>query len=163
MGHAFFRRVKLGWTLLMHRRRLTMRQRQYSSLMMKLWSVPSKLNTQDFKWVQWGTMVQWLGLPALYGPYTACDIQNLEVVQRWLTQFTTNNHKRTGDIVTNILKDLQWLSLEQRRKSNRLAIMNKIQNDQITVPQALSFRNACCATNSTSQDIQVSCRCAFCI
>ena len=29
--------------------------------------------------------------------------------------------------------------------------------------QALSFKNACCVSNSTSQDIQVCCRCAFCI
>ena len=29
--------------------------------------------------------------------------------------------------------------------------------------QALYFKNACCATNSTSQDILVCCMCAFCI
>ena len=28
---------------------------------------------------------------------------------------------------------------------------------------ALSYKNACCAANSTSQDIRVCCRCSFCI
>ena len=33
-----------------------------------------------------------------------------------------------------IMKDLQWPSLEQIRKTNKLAIMYKIQNDQIAIP-----------------------------
>ena len=71
---------------------------------------------------------------AVWDPYTVCDIQRLEAVQRRAAQFVTNNHKRTEGTVTNILKDLQWPSLEQRRKTNRLAIMYKIQNDQIATP-----------------------------
>jgi hypothetical protein len=68
---------------------------------------------------------------AVWDPHTACDIQRLEAVQRRAARFVTNNHRRTEGTVTNILKDLQWPSLEQRRKYNRLAIMYKIQNDQI--------------------------------
>ena len=66
--------------------------------------------------------------------YTAWDIQRLEAVQRRAARFVTNNHKRTEGMVTNIMKDLQWPSLEQRRKTNRSAIMYKIQNDQIAIP-----------------------------
>ena len=71
---------------------------------------------------------------AVWDPFTACDIQRLEAVQRREARFVTNNHKRTEGTVTNIMKDLQWPSLEQRRKTNRLAIMYKIQNDQIAIP-----------------------------
>ena len=71
---------------------------------------------------------------AVWDPYTVCDIQRLEAVQRSAARFVTNNHKRTEGTVTNIMKDLQWPSLEQRRKTNRLAIMYKIQNDQIAIP-----------------------------
>ena len=38
---------------------------------------------------------------------------------------------------------------------------NKLLNLNNNKMQALSFKNACCATNSTSQDIQMCCRCAL--
>ena len=44
---------------------------------------------------------------AVWDPYTACDIQRLEAVQRRAARFVTNNHKRTEGTVTNIMKDLQ--------------------------------------------------------
>ena len=39
----------------------------------------------------------------------------------------------------------------------------KFQRSLLTIPQALSFKNACCAKNSKSQVIQVCCRCARCV
>ena len=71
---------------------------------------------------------------AVWDPHNACDISRLEAVQRRAARFVTNNHKRTEGTVTQILQDLQWPSLEQRRKNNRLAILYKIQNDKIAIP-----------------------------
>ena len=71
---------------------------------------------------------------AVWDPHNACDISRLEAVQRRAARFVTNNHKRTEGTVTQILQDLQWPSLEQRRKNNRLAILYKIQNEQIAIP-----------------------------
>ena len=51
---------------------------------------------------------------------------------------------------------------KHKTKRNKKKTTNFIAHRFHTV-QALSSKNAYCATNSISQDIQVWCRCAFCI
>ena len=44
-----------------------------------------------------------------------------------------------------------------------LDISVSLGSDSVVTKQVLSFQNACCATNSTSHNIHMCCRCAFCI
>ena len=78
---------------------------------------------------------------AVWDPHNKCDKQRLESIQRRAARFVTNEYKRVEGTVTKILDDLQWPSLEQRRKNNRLAIMYKIQNDQIAIPIPANVRS----------------------
>jgi hypothetical protein len=56
------------------------------------------------------------------------------MVQRRAARFVANNYSRTDGTVSNILNDLNWLSLQERRKNIRLAIMYKIHANDIAIP-----------------------------
>ena len=56
------------------------------------------------------------------------------MVQRRAARFVANNYSRSDGTVTNILRDLEWSNLQERRKNTRLAIMFKIHSDDITIP-----------------------------
>ena len=70
---------------------------------------------------------------AVWDPYTTSDIQKLEGIQCRAAQFMAKDYRRAEGTVTNILQELQWPSLEQRRQQIRLSIMNKIHQD-IAIP-----------------------------
>ena len=70
----------------------------------------------------------------VWDPHTTSDIQQLEAVQRRAARFVSNNYKRTEGSVTTILQKLDWPSLQQRRKEQRLTIMFKIHRQDIAVP-----------------------------
>ena len=71
-------------------------------------------------------------LPALRNSDRFLTIPLSKYPQRW--QYCFSFHYNDIWWFTNIMKDLQWPFLEQRRKANRLAILYKIQNDQIAIP-----------------------------
>ena len=57
----------------------------------------------------------------------------------------------------------QWLPLEYFKRYSAFTSAWKLRELSPEGYAALSFRNASCATNNTSQDIQLCCRCASCI
>ena len=71
---------------------------------------------------------------AVWDPYTTSDIQKLEGIQRRAARFVAKDYRRTEGTVTNILQELQWPSLEQRRQQIRLSIMYKIHHQDIAIP-----------------------------
>jgi hypothetical protein len=71
---------------------------------------------------------------SVWDPKLASDIQKIEMVQRRAARFVTGSYKRTPGTVTNILQQLNWPSLEQRRKEQRIIIMYKIQHNAIAIP-----------------------------
>ena len=71
---------------------------------------------------------------AVWDPYTTSDIQKLEGIQRRTAWFVAKDYRRTDGMVTNILQELQWPSLEQRRQQIRLSIMYKIHHQAIAIP-----------------------------
>ena len=71
---------------------------------------------------------------AAWDPYLQKDVNQLETVQRRAARFATNNyHDRTTGCVTSMLQDLQWKSLEERRKTIRLNLLHKMYNKQVDV------------------------------
>ena len=73
---------------------------------------------------------------AVWDPFTNTDIQRLEMIQHKAARFVTKNYSRAPGSITKILEQLQWPTLEQRRKQCRLRNMYKIQ----TEPQPYPYR-----------------------
>ena len=62
------------------------------------------------------------------------DLSNkIEMVQRRAARFVMNDHKRTSS-VTNMLKELDWCSLKDRRTANRLSILHKAREGLLPLP-----------------------------
>ena len=61
----------------------------------------------------------------VWAPYTRCNIDKVESVQRRAARFVVSNYDYTSS-VTGILNDLNWCSLDERRKINRLVMFYKI-------------------------------------
>ena len=62
----------------------------------------------------------------VWDPTASNDIKKLEMVQRVAARYAKNNYKRETGTVTNLLHELAWQTLEERRKSARLQMLYKI-------------------------------------
>ena len=71
----------------------------------------------------------------VWSPHTATDITKLEAVQRRTARWATRDDQRTSS-VTQMIKDLNWRTLEQRRIDSRLTLMYKITYDLVAIPAA---------------------------
>ena len=59
-------------------------------------------------------------------------INKIEMVQRRAARYVTNRYRNTSS-VTSMLGDLEWDTLETRRKKIRLTMMYKIINNLIDI------------------------------
>ena len=69
----------------------------------------------------------------VWDPRTQKHCHDIEGVQRRATRLLKNCYIRESGTVTNLLNDLNWHSLELRRKITRLTTMYKIVNGKIAV------------------------------
>ena len=60
------------------------------------------------------------------------DISTLERVQRKAARFCLQNFSKTAS-VTDMLSDLNWDTLETRRKKNRLTLMYKLSHNLVDI------------------------------
>lgn len=63
----------------------------------------------------------------VWDPAASKDITKLEAVQHRAARFVLNRHQKTAS-VKQMLQDLQWPSLEDRRRSARLCMLYRISN-----------------------------------
>jgi len=70
-----------------------------------------------------------------WDPHTRKNIDKLEQVQRYAA---TSKFSRSAS-VTNILQDLKWPSLQQRRQQSRLTMMYKISNQLVDIDSSCHF------------------------
>ena len=68
-------------------------------------------------------------------PYTARNIQQLEAVQRRAARFVTGDYKTTSSN-NQMIANLSWSSLQQRRTEARLVMMYRITHDLVYIPVA---------------------------
>ena len=68
------------------------------------------------------------------GPHIQ-QITKLEAVQRRSASWATRDYQRTSS-VTQMIKNLNWRTLEQRRIDSRLTLMYKITYDLVAIPAA---------------------------
>ena len=69
----------------------------------------------------------------VWDPYTVDLIQKLEAVQRRAARFVCRDYSPYSS-VTTMLKNLEWDTLQLRRKAARLTMMHKIVNGQVAIP-----------------------------
>ena len=75
----------------------------------------------------------------MWSLHTATDITKLEAVQRRSACWAIRDYQRTSQrtsSVKQIIKDLNWRTLEQQRIDSRLTLMYKITYDLVDIPAA---------------------------
>ena len=69
-----------------------------------------------------------------WDPHTKDLIEDIEQVQRRAARFVYNNYRsKEPGCVTNMLDALNWEPLSQRRAKNRVTMLYKIINNQMTI------------------------------
>ena len=70
---------------------------------------------------------------SVWDPHVQKQINDIEAVQRRAARFVKRCYDRTPGTVTTILNELEWPTLQQRRKEARLTMMYKTMNGQISM------------------------------
>ena len=71
---------------------------------------------------------------SVWDPHLQKDIKALEQVQRRAARYVLNDYStRTPGCVSNMVNQLQWESLESRRRTDRLMMLYKIQNGLVDI------------------------------
>ena len=70
---------------------------------------------------------------AVWSPYTKEKIGKIEKVQRWVARWVSNDYS-TYSSVTDMLSNLGWRSLENRRIGARLTMFYKIVYGLVAIP-----------------------------
>ena len=73
-------------------------------------------------------------MPVLYGILKS-DINKIEMVQLRAARYVTNRQHNTSS-VGDMLQQLKWCSLEDRRRDARLVMMHKISHDKVAVSKS---------------------------
>ena len=74
---------------------------------------------------------------SIWDPHLSNCIEQLEMVQKAGARFVLNKrHRRTAtqESVTQMVRDLQWDTLESRRKKSRLVLLYKTIKQQVAIP-----------------------------
>ncbi|XP_062605835.1 uncharacterized protein LOC134267643 [Saccostrea cucullata] len=74
----------------------------------------------------------------IWDPYTRDSIGKLEMVQRRTARMVTSNYRTTSS-VTDMLQQLQWTSLQERRGQAKAVMMYRIVYQLIDIPPLLLF------------------------
>ena len=95
------------------------------------------VHNKDFKSTAYTTLVrpQLEYASTVWSPHTATDITKHEAVKRRSARWATRYYQRTSS-VTQMMKGLNWRTLERRRIDSRLTLMYKITNDLVAIPAA---------------------------
>ena len=96
-----------------------------------------KVHNQDLKSTAYKILVrpQLEYSSTVWSPHTATNIAKVEAVQRRAARWATRDYQRTSS-VTQMLKDLNWRTLKQRRIDSRLILMYRTTYDLIAIPAA---------------------------
>ena len=77
----------------------------------------------------------------VWDPHQQQDKSLLEDVQRRAARYVHNNYReREPGTVTNMLTNLNWKSLEERRQNKRLAMLYKIKSETIGIDKTEFFK-----------------------
>ena len=112
---------KLKWSG--HVQNITTKANKTLGLMRRnIWNFPRKIKEITYKSIVRPKLEY---ASAAWDPYLRKDIAKVEKVQRKAARFCTWNYKQTAS-VTDVIKDLDWDTLELRRTMSRLNMMYKL-------------------------------------
>ena len=100
-----------------------------------------RLNSQDLKSKAYKVIVR----PTLeyasviWDPYTKKNIKAIEMIHCRAARYVTNRYKRYAS-VTEMLRELQSDSLEERRRRQRLVMFYKIHHNQVELKKDVSIK-----------------------
>ena len=79
----------------------------------------------------------------VWDPWIDKHIKQIEDVQRRAARFVKNCWQRTPGTVSNLLNDLEWPSLQNRRESARLRLLHKAIHSEsaLEIPCYIKRRN----------------------
>ena len=88
-----------------------------------------RINSPSLKSVAYKSLVRPLleYSSAAWDAYTKDNVKKLEMVQRRAARYVLNRYHNTSS-VSEMLQELQWDTLEERRKRNRLSIVTFYQD-----------------------------------
>ena len=69
---------------------------------------------------------------SVWDPHLQKDINKLEIIQRRSASYVTNRYPNTSSVET-MLQQLQWPTLEERRKKARLTLLYKVANGEVKI------------------------------
>jgi len=93
------------------------------------WCVSPPLS--EMKWRPWvRPTIEYAS--ALWDPYLQKDKHRLDMVQRRSARYVTNRYGNSSS-VSDMIKQLNWTSLEDRRKNARLTMLYKINNQEVNI------------------------------
>ena len=69
----------------------------------------------------------------VWDPHYKDDIKQIEMVQRRAARFVKNDYGSRSS-VTQMMSDLNWKSLQDRRRDSRLVLLYKIINELVAIP-----------------------------
>jgi hypothetical protein len=95
-----------------------------------------RINSPHLKTTAYKTLVRPLleYAPTVWDPYTKKNIRNIEMVQRRSARYVLQRY-RNSSCVSDMLHELGWQSLEERRKHQRLTMMYKMHNNLVAIHQ----------------------------
>ena len=72
---------------------------------------------------------------AAWNPHQKGDIQKLEMIQRRAARFVQNRYHNTSS-VSDMIDQLEWPTLEERRRTASLSVMYKLMNNKLKIDTA---------------------------
>jgi hypothetical protein len=91
----------------------------------------------------------------VWDPFTRCNINKLEQVQRRAARYVFGDYRRTSS-VTTMLNQLHWESLQQRRHNAKVITMYRIIHQLIAIPvEPYLVRTNICLLRGHSMEFQV--------
>ena len=101
---------------------------------------------------------------SVWDPHTRKKIHAIEMVQRRAARYVKRNYRNTSS-VGDMLNDLNWQTLEIRRKNQRLTMMYKIHNNEsmitiwleLTETISLRRRGGYCLATHTATSTKSQC------
>jgi len=79
-------------------------------------------------------------LYTVWDPYTSGAVSKLESVQRRAARYTLNRYHRTAS-VSAMIAELNWQTLEERRRIAKLQMFHKIHYQYVAVSMPLAPKN----------------------
>ena len=72
--------------------------------------------------------------PCIWDPFTSKEIDKIEMVQRRSARYVLNRYHNTSS-VNEMLRELKWPSLQDRRQHARLTMLYKVTNNLVETPR----------------------------